>query len=81
MIENEDVVHLDDLILRRNMIGKLGMFTEEGLSELAEICAEEKDWDQVQMKSEIKRVILIMAEKNRMKFKKFIGNSSKKRNE
>jgi glycerol-3-phosphate dehydrogenase len=72
LIENEDVVHLDDLIFRRTMIGKLGMLTEAGLAELAEICAVVLGWDQAQMGKEIERVIKIMEAKHRMRFNQYI---------
>ncbi len=72
LIENEDVVHLDDLIFRRTMIGKLGMLTEAGLAELAEICAEVLAWDQTLRKKEIERVVQIMEAKHRMRFNQYI---------
>ena len=72
LVEKEDVVHLDDLIFRRTMIGKLGILTEAGLTELAEICTGVLSWDQSQKKKEIKRVVQIMEEKHRMNFREFI---------
>jgi glycerol-3-phosphate dehydrogenase len=72
LVQSEGVVHLDDLIFRRTMIGKLGMLTEAGLSELAGICADVLGWDQIRMGKEIERVVQIMEVKHRMRFNQFI---------
>jgi glycerol-3-phosphate dehydrogenase len=72
LVQSEGVVHLDDLIFRRTMIGKLGMLTEAGLSELAGICADVLGWDQIRMGKEIERVVQIMEMKHRMRFNQFI---------
>ena len=73
IVKNEDVLHLDDFIFRRSMIGKLGRVTKEGLAELAEITAEALDWDEQKKIEEIDRVIGILKTKHQMNFNQFIG--------
>jgi glycerol-3-phosphate dehydrogenase len=72
LIQNEDVVHLDDLIFRRSTIGKLGELTDAGLKELAELTADVLGWDESQKQDEISRVKKIMEDKHRMRFNEFI---------
>ncbi len=72
LVENEDVVHLDDLIYRRTMIGKMGELTKAGLMELAEVCADALGWDKSKKQNEIDRVMHIMESKHRMRFNEFI---------
>jgi glycerol-3-phosphate dehydrogenase len=66
VLEHEDVVHLDDLILRRTSIAKLGNATHEGLAELAEISAKQLGWDQKRTADELKRVVEILKSKHRI---------------
>ena len=80
LIVNEDVVHLDDLIYRRTMIGKLGNLTETGLMELAEVCADVLGWDESQKQNEIDRAVQIMESKHRMRFNEFIENNNATKN-
>ena len=44
LASQEDVLHLDDLILRRTMIGKLGLLTRDVLDELAGVVAQSIGW-------------------------------------
>jgi glycerol-3-phosphate dehydrogenase len=60
----EDVIHLDDLILRRTMIGKLGLLTAENLSQLAAVTAEAIGWSTDYKAGEIERTVRIMAEEH-----------------
>lgn len=73
LIQNEAVVHLDDLVFRRSLIGMLGRISEAGLIELAQITAEELNWDNNQKKSEIFRVQQQLREKHRMHFNRYLG--------
>jgi len=70
----EDIVHLDDLILRRSMIGKLGMVTPESLREIAEICGKPLNWSQQEMNVEIERFTDLMRHKHKMNYNAFIGD-------
>ncbi|MEN8172321.1 MAG: glycerol-3-phosphate dehydrogenase/oxidase [Chloroflexota bacterium] len=57
LMQTEDIVHLDDLILRRCMIGKLGLLSPEGLGALAEVAAQVKSWTEAEKQREIQRTI------------------------
>jgi glycerol-3-phosphate dehydrogenase len=45
LASNENVLHLDDLVLRRSMLAMLGRLTPPALDELAEVVAESLGWD------------------------------------
>jgi glycerol-3-phosphate dehydrogenase len=72
IVENEDVVHLDDFILRRSMLGKLGYVTAAGLEELGRLVGQTLGWDEAKIRQEINRVIEILRTKHRMDFNRFI---------
>ena len=59
MAVNERVVHLDDLILRRTLIGLLGQLTFPLLEELASIVAPVLQWSPQDAAAEVERVVLI----------------------
>ncbi len=61
LAKREKIIHLDDLILRRTHIAKLGLLTRPLLEELAAILAEALDWDGKQKNAEIARTIDLMA--------------------
>ncbi|MCB2178583.1 FAD-dependent oxidoreductase [bacterium] len=60
LTKEEDVITLDDLIVRRTMIGKLGLLDGEGLNALAEIVAAAKGWSDEFKQEEIDRTVTIM---------------------
>ncbi|MEJ2758507.1 MAG: glycerol-3-phosphate dehydrogenase/oxidase, partial [Anaerolineales bacterium] len=64
LAKEEDVIHLDDLILRRTMIGKLGLLDGEGLNALAEIVARAKGWSDDFKTEEIDRTVKIMQDQH-----------------
>ena len=66
--KKEDVIHLDDLILRRTMIAKLGMLTENNLLDLAGIVAETVGWSSEYRREEIERTKKVLAERHGIKF-------------
>jgi glycerol-3-phosphate dehydrogenase len=72
IVKNEDVVHLDDFIFRRSMLGKLGQVTSEGLEELGRLIGQTLGWDDVKIRQEINRVIKILRTRHRMDFNRFI---------
>ena len=72
----EDVVHIDDFILRRSMVGKLGYVTPEGLEEIGAVLARSLGWDDGQCQIEINRVIDLLQTKHRMNFNQFIEGVS-----
>jgi len=72
IVESEDVVHLDDFILRRSMLGKLGTVTSEGLEELGHLIGQTLGWDDAKIRQEIIRAINILRTRHRMDFNQFI---------
>jgi glycerol-3-phosphate dehydrogenase len=72
ILEGEDVVHLDDLILRRTVLAKLGLISRESLEEIAGICESVLGWSPGEKAVEIERYQRILLENHRMKFKEYI---------
>ncbi len=62
LAETEDVMNLDDLILRRTMIGKLGLLNYDAVEELAGVVAEVKGWSLEYRKEQITRTIQLFKE-------------------
>ncbi len=67
--ENEDVVHLDDLVLRRSLMAYLGEVTGALLDELAEIVGDVLGWSSETKRQEVQRTKDIFAEKHRVALK------------
>jgi glycerol-3-phosphate dehydrogenase len=61
---NESVIHLDDLILRRSLIGMLGLIDGDSLQQLGEIVGEVLGWTDGQVKEEIERASDILQHKH-----------------
>ena len=66
VVQNEDVIHLDDFIFRRSMIGMLGKCAPEGLEELGRVIGEIVGWNATQTRIEIKRTVDILRSKHKM---------------
>ncbi len=64
LVQSEQVVHLDDLLLRRTLIGMLGETTRPLIEELAHIVGNCLDWDDNRIESEVERTITIFSEKH-----------------
>lgn len=60
LAEREKVVHLDDLILRRSLLGMLGFVTGEMLVELADVLAGVCGWSAEQAADEARRAADIL---------------------
>jgi glycerol-3-phosphate dehydrogenase len=60
LVSHEQVIHLDDLILRRTVMGLLGHVNRPLLEELAEIVGAELDWSQEEIRVEIERASKIL---------------------
>jgi glycerol-3-phosphate dehydrogenase len=69
---HEDVVHLDDFILRRSMLGKLGRLTPAGLDELCTVIADALGWDAARSAEERRRFVEIQKTSHRMDFDQYI---------
>jgi glycerol-3-phosphate dehydrogenase len=66
LAQNEKIVHLDDLILRRSLLAMLGHVTEPLLNELADIVADALDWSPEERQKEVQRTIGILGERHRV---------------
>ncbi|RLD03133.1 MAG: FAD-dependent oxidoreductase [Chloroflexi bacterium] len=67
LAEKEKVVRLDDLILRRTHIAKLGLLTKPLLEEVAEILADVLGWDDERKNAELARTVDLMARKHEVR--------------
>ena len=64
MAMREKIMHLDDLILRRTLLGYLGQLTLPLLEELARTLGDSLGWNEEQTKAEVKRTLDILADKH-----------------
>ena len=64
LIQHEKIVHLDDFILRRSMLGMLGRITRETVDDLAGIFSNVLGWDAAQREAEVARTLSILADKH-----------------
>ncbi len=62
LIRDEDILHLDDLFLRRSTIAWLGELTRDALLEFAELFADELGWTEDKKVEEIDRTTQILRE-------------------
>ena len=64
LVLNEKIVHLDDLVLRRTLLGMLGQLTRPALEELADIVGGTLGWTAPQKKSETARTLRLLSERH-----------------
>lgn len=64
LAEHEQVVHLDDMVLRRTSLGFVGRLTKAGLSELASAVAKPLGWTAAQRSAELKRTVALMRDRH-----------------
>ena len=74
IVLNEDILHLDDLILRRTMLGKLGRITPDSLQEISQICGEVLNWSEQETEEEINRFTHLMRHNHKMDFNTFLDS-------
>lgn len=72
LVEREDVIHLDDLILRRTMLAVLGKVSQAGLAELASVVGSALGWDAGRVQAEIARVHRVLETDHRMSVDRLI---------
>lgn len=72
ILSSEAVVHLDDLILRRTMLGKTGKVNPDSLREIAQICAGILGWSEQQTEQEIERFTDLLRRRHKMNFSAYI---------
>jgi len=72
ILKGEDVLHLDDLILRRTTLAKLGKITPQSLKEITEICASVLGWSANEKAAEVKRYQEILLKNHRLHYAEYI---------
>ncbi len=60
--QQEKVVHLDDFLLRRSMLAKLGQLTHANINEIANVLGSALEWSAEQLDAEIKRAYQVLRE-------------------
>ncbi len=68
IIQRERPVHLDDLLLRRTMLAKLGQLTKPGIVEITQVIGEELSWSNMQIEEEILRTLDLLDHQHGIKF-------------
>lgn len=64
ILQHEKVIHIDDFLLRRSMLGMLGRVTREMIDELARLFSNAFGWTQEQRESEVARTLSILADRH-----------------
>jgi glycerol-3-phosphate dehydrogenase len=64
LIQREKILHLDDFLLRRSILGMQGRVTREMIDELALMFANALGWNREQIRAEVARTLSILAEKH-----------------
>lgn len=67
MVKREEIVHLDDLLIRRTLLAYLGQLTLPLVEQLGDWLGDELKWDEKQKKQEYERAIRILAEKHEVR--------------
>ncbi len=57
LVRNEQVVHLEDLVMRRTLLAITGQLTREGLSQIASVTARALGWDAARTDREVGRLV------------------------
>jgi len=74
IVQHEDVIHLDDFLLRRSMIGMLGMSSKDGFDELGQVIGGVLGWSENKIQNEIQRTIHILKTNHKMDFNRYREN-------
>jgi len=64
LIQREKILHLDDFLLRRSILGMQGRVTREMLDELALLFANALGWNREQIRAEVTRTLSILADRH-----------------
>jgi glycerol-3-phosphate dehydrogenase len=67
LIQREKILHLDDFLLRRSMLGMLGRVNLEMIDELALMFANALGWNREQIRAEVTRTLSILADRHGVK--------------
>jgi glycerol-3-phosphate dehydrogenase len=64
LVQHEKIQHLDDLILRRSMLGMLGCLSADAIHELAGVLSNALSWNDEQRSAEVARTLSILADRH-----------------
>ena len=67
LIAEEDILHLDDLLLRRTLLGKLGRLNPRNLEAIAAAAAVDLGWSDAEKENEIERTRSIFLKNHKVK--------------
>jgi glycerol-3-phosphate dehydrogenase len=68
IMQQEDIVQIDGLLLRRSMLGMLGRSSKKGLDELGQVIGGVRGWNDQLIKEEVERTVEILKSKHRINF-------------
>jgi glycerol-3-phosphate dehydrogenase len=68
MAGREKIIHLDDLVLRRTLLGYLGQVNRPLVEELANTLGEALGWTGAQKQAEVERTAAILADRHGVRF-------------
>lgn len=68
IVTNEKVIHLDDFLLRRSSLAKIGLLSMNAINEIAEIVGKELSWSDHQVQEEIQRSVNILSTRHGVSF-------------
>ena len=64
LVQHEKIQHLDDLILRRSMLGMRGCLSADAIHELAGVLSNALGWNDEQRSAEVARTLSILADRH-----------------
>lgn len=67
LAQNERIVHLDDLLLRRTMLAMLGRLARPAVDELADVAGDALGWDRAQKQAEVMRTLELLATRHEVR--------------
>jgi glycerol-3-phosphate dehydrogenase len=68
LVQNEKILHLDDLLLRRTLLAYLGELSLPLIEELADATGTGLDWDKDQTLAEVNRALAILKDSHGVEF-------------
>jgi len=68
MVQNEKILHLDDLLLRRTLLAYLGELSVPLIEEMAEAVGAGLGWNAGQKKGEVERALVILKDRHGVEF-------------
>jgi glycerol-3-phosphate dehydrogenase len=68
LAQNEKVIHLADVLLRRTLLGMLGQLSADLVREIAAVVGETLSWSKKEIQTEVEQAFKILAEEHRVVF-------------